>query len=452
MCPPSIEGLDSLCTASWIVCPPSRGSWLPLYPFLTPFVPLLWCVRLPWLCPPSRTPFLDGVSAFPKVFSLWPFVPLLGWRVRLKGLYSLCTLLPVLDFFCTPSRGSRLPLCLFFLTPILPPAWMVSPPSEGLDSLCTCKAAANFCFFIVFSRKCRVFFCFLSGVGGVGWGGADNVRCHTHTHMGTTLCMVGWGGRVGWGGADHVRCHTHTHMGTTLLMLGWGGVGLITFVVTYIHIYIYTYIHIYIYTYIHIYIYTYIHIYIYTYIHIYIYTYIHSTYIQIYIYNICTYIQIYIYTHIHIYMYTYIHLHIYIYTYIHIYIYTYIHIYIYTYIRIYVYTYKKNKAAASSRRVFTTRPTVVGWCVRFPQGLVCLCLPLCPFLLILGPPMFGCGLLRDLWCTYVGPMLVPVELLGAMLWPSWAYVRPRTTCLFMAWYAGLQNESFLSIFGSCRLL
>ena len=98
-----------------------------------------------------------------------------------------------------------------------------------------------------------------------------------------------------------------------------------------IHIYIYTYIYTYIYIHMHICIYT--HIYKYTYMHIYIY--------------------IYIYIHIHIYIYTYVHK--YINTYLHIHIYTYIHIYIYTYIHIYV-----NKAAASSRRAFTTRPTVGG--------------------------------------------------------------------------------------------
>ena len=91
-----------------MVCPPSRGSCLPLSPFLFPFV--AWCVRLPdgfvSPCLPlsPRTPFL------------FPFV---GWCARLlEGLVSPC--LPVVSLLASlcwmvrpPSRGSCLPLFPF---------------------------------------------------------------------------------------------------------------------------------------------------------------------------------------------------------------------------------------------------------------------------------------------------------------------------------------------------
>ena len=99
----------------WMVCPPSRGSCLPLSPFLFPFV--AWCVRLPdgfvSPCLPlfPRTPscfrLLDGVSAFSGVLS-----PL----VSLSLLVSLCWMV------CPPSQGSCLPLsphCLPSCFPLL---------------------------------------------------------------------------------------------------------------------------------------------------------------------------------------------------------------------------------------------------------------------------------------------------------------------------------------------
>ena len=163
------EDLDSDCIPSWMVCPPSRGSWLPLYPFwdtvsgfpnvLTLLLPLLgWCKGLDSLCTPSVSailraftpivpllgwcvllqktldshypswmvmvgkpfkgldsfclplcPFLDGVSAFPRV--LTPIVRLLGWCVRLpEDLDSDCT---PSWMVCPPSQGSWLPLYAF---------------------------------------------------------------------------------------------------------------------------------------------------------------------------------------------------------------------------------------------------------------------------------------------------------------------------------------------------
>ena len=141
------EGFDSHCTPSSMVGTPSQRSWLPLHPFLDspgstclreilalhctpswmvsafpwvliPIVPRLlprvlafiapllgWCVPLSkvltpdshcapsWMvCPPceesclSLCPFLDNVSAFPRVL-----IPFVGCCVRLpEGLVSLC--------------------------------------------------------------------------------------------------------------------------------------------------------------------------------------------------------------------------------------------------------------------------------------------------------------------------------------------------------------------------
>ena len=60
------------CPPWWMVRPPSRGSCLPLYPFLLPFV--RWYVSLPVShCTSSCFPLLDGVSAFRRVLS--PLVP-----------------------------------------------------------------------------------------------------------------------------------------------------------------------------------------------------------------------------------------------------------------------------------------------------------------------------------------------------------------------------------------
>ena len=90
-----------------------------------------WCLRLPEgldsHSTPSWLPFLDGVSAFPRV--LTPIVPLLdfpSWMVcpPFRGsslpLYpSWLTFIPVLGW-CPPSRGSWLPLYPF-LTPLVNP-------------------------------------------------------------------------------------------------------------------------------------------------------------------------------------------------------------------------------------------------------------------------------------------------------------------------------------------
>ena len=122
----------------WMVCPPSRRSCLPLYPFFFAFVG--WCVRLPEglvsHCTPSFLPLLDGVSAFPRVLS--PIVPLpfcLCWMVCPPSRGSclpLSPIIPLLDSFCwmacPPSRGSW-PLSL--IAPLLCLCWMACPPSRG---------------------------------------------------------------------------------------------------------------------------------------------------------------------------------------------------------------------------------------------------------------------------------------------------------------------------------
>ena len=76
--------LVSLC---WMVCPPSRGSCLPL----SPIIPLL------------VSPLLDGVSAFPRVLS-----PLVSHCTPscfplLDGVSAFARVLPLLVSHCTPS-------------------------------------------------------------------------------------------------------------------------------------------------------------------------------------------------------------------------------------------------------------------------------------------------------------------------------------------------------------
>ena len=104
----------------WMVCPPSRGSCLPLSPLVSPSLP----------CTPSCFPLLDGVSAFPRfpeglvspclpLSPLYPFLfPFVGWCVRLPEI----------------SRGSCLPLSPL-VSPCLPVGWCVRLP-EGLVSPC----------------------------------------------------------------------------------------------------------------------------------------------------------------------------------------------------------------------------------------------------------------------------------------------------------------------------
>ena len=150
---------NSLC---WMVRPPFRGS--------CPFVSH---------CPPSCFPLLDGVSAFPRVwspFNCLPLFPLVGWCVRLpEGLVSLClALYPFLFSFvgwcvrlsgvlsplaydCAPScfplldGVSAFPRVLSKLClplPIVPLlvslCWMVRPPSKGLAS--PVSQCAHSCF------------------------------------------------------------------------------------------------------------------------------------------------------------------------------------------------------------------------------------------------------------------------------------------------------------------
>ena len=90
-CPESLDSHRR--TFSWMVRPPSQGSWLSLHAFL------------------------HIMSALPKV--LPPFVPLLGWCVRFpEGLVSLSPIVPLYSLgwmACPPSWGSCLPL-----SPIVP--------------------------------------------------------------------------------------------------------------------------------------------------------------------------------------------------------------------------------------------------------------------------------------------------------------------------------------------
>ena len=145
----------------WMVCPPSRGSCLPLSPLLS-LVPLLvslcWMVCPPFRdfprvlsplvspclpCTPSCFPLLDGVSPSPLVSPCLP----VGWCVRLVSLcLPLCPLVSPLDgvsafprvlvspcwMVCPSCRGSCLPLSPFLFAFI---GWHVRLP-EGLVSPC----------------------------------------------------------------------------------------------------------------------------------------------------------------------------------------------------------------------------------------------------------------------------------------------------------------------------
>ena len=101
---PFVSLLVSLCR---MVCPPSRGSCLPLSPLVFPCLP----------CTPSCFPLLDGASAFPRVLS--PLSPLVSLCLPLSPLASPC--LPV--GWCV--RRVRLPAglvspCLPFCLPLSP--------------------------------------------------------------------------------------------------------------------------------------------------------------------------------------------------------------------------------------------------------------------------------------------------------------------------------------------
>ena len=87
VCPPSRGSclplspiVPLLVSLWWVVCPPSRGSCLPLSTIVPLFFPFVgWCVRLPEVLSPlvshgapSCVLLMDGVSGFPRVLS--PFV------------------------------------------------------------------------------------------------------------------------------------------------------------------------------------------------------------------------------------------------------------------------------------------------------------------------------------------------------------------------------------------
>ena len=117
-----------------MVCPPSRGSCLPLSPIVPLLVSLCWMVLLPFVGWRVRLPkALSGLS--PRLSSF--LLPFVGWCVRLpsRGLVSPC--LP-LSAFLFPVVGwcVRLPEALSPLVSLLASlCWMVCPPSRGLGSL-----------------------------------------------------------------------------------------------------------------------------------------------------------------------------------------------------------------------------------------------------------------------------------------------------------------------------
>ena len=116
----------------WMVCPPSRGSCLPLSPPVSPCLPLSpfllpfvgWCVRLP---EDLASPCLP-LSPF-----LFPFV---GWCVRLpEGLVSPCLLLspfllPFVGWCVRLTEGLASP-CLPLSTFLFPfDGWCVRLPGD----------------------------------------------------------------------------------------------------------------------------------------------------------------------------------------------------------------------------------------------------------------------------------------------------------------------------------
>ena len=137
---------------SWMVCPPSRGSCLPLSPIVPLLVSLCWMVLLPFVGWRVRLPkALSGLS--PRLSSF--LLPFVGWCVRLpsRGLVSPClpSCFPLLDgapafprvlsplvsllvslccMVCPPSRGSDLPLSPT-VSLLVSLCWMVCPPSRG---------------------------------------------------------------------------------------------------------------------------------------------------------------------------------------------------------------------------------------------------------------------------------------------------------------------------------
>ena len=148
----------------------------------------------------------------------WPFHSLS--RIILILLYTLFFGGPH-QFYSPLFKFSKIPI-LFGRTPGF--CWWLGRPVNA--QFHTCKTAANFCFFSVFSRKYRVFSASCLGwgtlhVGGVGWGGVghDNVMyaCVTCTtpRYATSMCtccphvLLRWprcqhvctlhGGGVGWG-------------------------------------------------------------------------------------------------------------------------------------------------------------------------------------------------------------------------------------------------------------
>ena len=141
----------------WMVCEGLVSLCLPLYPFLLPFGG--WCARVlsPFVshCTPSCCPLMDGVRE--SCLPLSPIVPLLValWWMVCEGLVSLCLpLYPFLlcfggwcarvlfpfVFHCAPSccppvywvRGSCLPLSS--IVPLLVALWWMV--CESLVSLC----------------------------------------------------------------------------------------------------------------------------------------------------------------------------------------------------------------------------------------------------------------------------------------------------------------------------
>ena len=142
---PIVPLLVSLC---WMVHLPFGGSCLPWYPSVPDLVSLCWmvcvCVRL-----------IEGVVS--DCLPLCPFLfSLVGWRVHLpEGLVSLCLTLPIVPLFvsfcwmsCPPFRGfvSPCPRLYPFLFPFVPfVGWSVRL-SEGLVSLCLPLPIVPSCF------------------------------------------------------------------------------------------------------------------------------------------------------------------------------------------------------------------------------------------------------------------------------------------------------------------
>ena len=85
------------------------------------------------------------------------------------------------------------------------------------------------------------------------------------------------------------------------------------------------------------------------------------------------------------------------------------------------------------------------------RGSCLLLSPIVPLLLlILGPPMLGLGLMRDLCGTWVGPMLVQVGLLGAMLGPCcWCWYIPVGFTIYCPFCFSSPNSVLQRVLRSC---